>query len=101
MVQTLRKQPGDLDKAIAKYQGGPAKPAMDVIEEMMKTFVVKTDLPELTVRIIKNESYMRITLEIKAEHSEETEEESKEEGVNQSYKKEETLRSAARTLYYL
>ncbi|OPX58768.1 MAG: Small heat shock protein HSP16.5 [Methanobacterium sp. PtaB.Bin024] len=95
MVQTLKERQGDLDKAIAKYQGGPAKPAMDVIEDD-ENIVVKTDLPGVNREDIKID-LTEDTLEIKAEHSEETEEESKEEGVTY-HKKERRYASAARTL---
>jgi len=95
MVQTLKEKQGDLDKTIAKYQGGPAKPAMDVIEDD-ENIVVKTDLPGVNREDIKID-LTEDTLEIKAEHSEETEEESKEEGVTY-HKKERRYASAARTL---
>ncbi|MBP1946300.1 Hsp20/alpha crystallin family protein [Methanobacterium petrolearium] len=91
MLQTLKERQGDLDKAIAKYQGGPAKPAMDVIEND-DNIVVKTDLPGVNREDIKID-LTEDSLEIRAEHSEETD----QEGVTY-HKKERRYASAARTL---
>jgi HSP20 family protein len=95
MVQTIKDRQVELDKAIAEYRGGPVKPAMDVMEDD-ENIMVKTDLPGVNREDIKID-LTEDTLEIKAEHSEEVETESEEEGVTY-HKKERRYASAARTL---
>ncbi|AUB56358.1 heat-shock protein Hsp20 [Methanobacterium subterraneum] len=95
MIQTIKERQVDLDNAIAEYTGGPAKPASDILETN-EEIVVKTDLPgyrrdDIKIHLTED------TLEIKAEHSEETEEKGKKEGGT-FHRKERRVTSAARTL---
>ncbi len=95
MIQTIKERQVDLDNAIAEYTGGPAKPAADIMETEIE-IVVKTDLPGFKREDIKID-LTEDTLEIKAEHSEETVEEGEEEGAT-FHRKERRVTSAARTL---
>ena len=95
MIQTIKERQVDLDNAIAEYTGGPAKPAVDIMETGDE-IVVMTDLPGYQREDIKID-LTDDTLEIKAEHSMETEEEGEEEGVTY-HRKERRVTSAARTL---
>ena len=91
MVQTLKEKQEEMDKAITEYTSGPAKPAMDVMEDQ-EQIVVKTDLPGVNREDIKID-LTEDTLQIKAQFQEETE----EEGVNY-YKRERKYGEAARTM---
>ena len=80
MIQTIKEKQVDLDNAIAEYTGGPVKPAMDVMETE-DDITVQTDLPGFKREDIKID-LTEDTLEIKAEFSKETEEESEDRRSN-------------------